>query len=148
MAASMNVSPIILQCYPETSPWDLQPPVFSVTPAELVPCRRLPESAGEAALKQAMKTKLNPFHFMCWSNPYILNHPTLDKTYLPFAASPQPVNVPNLPHYTECSNLFDSWEELHVVDGIAVRRLHPERASSQNSRVLKLVSSKPILTLY
>ncbi|KAI0644134.1 hypothetical protein C8Q79DRAFT_1073399 [Trametes meyenii] len=76
-ASSLNVSSVILRCYPENSPWDLDPPPFALVPVEKGLCTPFPQEFKDAALLQAQRTGLNPFYFMCWSNPLLLDDPSL-----------------------------------------------------------------------
>ncbi|KAI0666369.1 hypothetical protein C8Q78DRAFT_1197780 [Trametes maxima] len=76
MAVSLNVSSVILQSYPEISPWELDlPPVGLVLPPDILPCPYFVDKIKLPALDQARKTGKNPFYFMCMSNPLLLDHP-------------------------------------------------------------------------
>ncbi|KAI0666372.1 hypothetical protein C8Q78DRAFT_1156925 [Trametes maxima] len=76
-ASALNVSSVILRCYPENSPWDLEPPPFALVPVEKDLCTPFLQEFKDAALLQAQRTGLNPFYFMCWSNPLLLDDSSL-----------------------------------------------------------------------
>ncbi|KAI0644120.1 hypothetical protein C8Q79DRAFT_1011914 [Trametes meyenii] len=74
-ASCLNISSVILQTYPDSSPWDLDPPLFAAVPDGYAPCNPFPQRLKDAALEQAQRTGLNPFYFMCWTNPFVLDYP-------------------------------------------------------------------------
>ncbi|KAI0336220.1 hypothetical protein GY45DRAFT_1342286 [Cubamyces sp. BRFM 1775] len=75
-ATGFNVSSVVLRSYPECVPWDIDPEVYSFWPTESV--------LKEAALVYAQRTKLNPLHFMCMNNPFVLDRPDITQMNLPF----------------------------------------------------------------
>ncbi|KAI0828567.1 hypothetical protein BC628DRAFT_1428522 [Trametes gibbosa] len=84
---TLNVSHLILRCYPERAPWDL-------IPTSMLACSdisslsiqyALPERLQRAALAQAQRTGLNPFHRKSWNNPYVLDNESVGCT------SPTPI---------------------------------------------------------
>ncbi|KAH9895902.1 hypothetical protein C8Q73DRAFT_644677 [Cubamyces lactineus] len=127
-----NFSSLILRSYPETSPWDITPEVFSVRPKQTAPCLDFPDSLKHAALVQAQKSNLNPFHFMCGRNPFDLDTPPPPDATIPVAASEV---VPPLIAWPVSDNMqYEFIEELHVGDGAMVYRIH----AGQDTRVLKV----------
>ncbi|KAI9058440.1 hypothetical protein FKP32DRAFT_1597532 [Trametes sanguinea] len=134
MATTLNVAHVILHSYPETSPWELTPAICSLKPVEYG--QPFPDQIKEAALVQAQQTKLNPFHFISWNNPLILEHPSLAQAHLPFSASPHPDSIPPLPRVQHESISSTSWEELHVGRSVAMFRVR--QGDILCSKVLKL----------
>ncbi|KAH9895875.1 hypothetical protein C8Q73DRAFT_643503 [Cubamyces lactineus] len=127
-----NFSPHILKSYPETSPWDLTPEVFSVRPQQTAPCPNFPDNLKHAALVQAKKSKLNPFHFMCGRNPFVLDTPPPSDATVPMAvsAAAPPLMPWLIPDNVRCEFV----EELHAGDGAVIYRIR----AGQDMRVLKL----------
>ncbi|KAI0666371.1 hypothetical protein C8Q78DRAFT_1059137 [Trametes maxima] len=74
-ACCINLSSVVLETYPDSSPWDLDPPLFAAVPDGYAPCNPFPQRLKDAALEQARRTGLNPFYFMCWTNPFVLDYP-------------------------------------------------------------------------
>ncbi|KAJ8497057.1 hypothetical protein ONZ51_g751 [Trametes cubensis] len=127
-----NFSSLILKSYPETSPWDLTPEVFSVRPKRTAPCLHFPDSLKDAALVQAKKSKLNPFHFMCGRNPFVLDTPPPPDATIPINASDV---VPPLMRWLVSEDVqYEFVEELHAGEGGIVCRIR----AGQDTRVLKL----------
>ncbi|KAI0660229.1 hypothetical protein C8Q70DRAFT_1105656 [Cubamyces menziesii] len=127
-----NFSAHILKSYPETSPWDLTPEIFSVRPKQTAPCLDFPDSLKPAALEQAKKSKLNPFHFMCGRNPFVLDTPPPPDATIVVAASGA---VPPLMPWPISDDVqYEFVEELHAGECGMVYRIR----AGQDARVLKL----------
>lgn len=89
MATMLNVSSVILRGYPDTSPWDLTPTVSGIHLPDISSYSQpLPEALRRAALSQALKTGLNPLHFIFGNNPFVLDDPVLDHTPLLLDSAP------------------------------------------------------------
>ncbi|KAI0780376.1 hypothetical protein BD413DRAFT_496622 [Trametes elegans] len=91
MSCALNLSSVVLPCYPEQPIWPESPftsPADVERPGAFSPCKYFPPELQESALKQALATKLNPYHFICWHNPYKLDMSTLTDDDLPALVSP------------------------------------------------------------
>lgn len=139
MSLGLNVSSIILRGYPETSPWDLTPTVHGVRPPHLDAFKCLNEPAfthvRNAALAQAQKTGLNPFHYVCMGNPFLLDNPAPENIALPF--NPVPSGVLPLAQYILPDQQTISFAKEIRANGTSIIcrvRIGPD------FRVLKLVS--------
>ncbi|KAI0660228.1 hypothetical protein C8Q70DRAFT_1053441 [Cubamyces menziesii] len=127
-----NFSSHILKFYPETSPWDLTPEIFSVRPKQTAPCLDFPDSLKPAALEQAKKSKLNPFHFMCGRNPFVLDMPPPPDATIPVTVSEA---VPPLMSWSVSGDVqYEFVDELHVGDSGLVYRIR----AGHDVRVFKL----------
>lgn len=134
---TLNMSSVFLQSYPETSPWDMD--TVGVTdlhpPPEVLRPTICPLDARvkALALAQAQRTGVNPFYFMCSSNPFFLDNWDLEKAVLPLKG----YQVPRaLPFLETSPGLISDLEEIHMGDGQCMLRVKLDG----EPRVLKLVS--------
>ncbi|KAL1939310.1 hypothetical protein VTO73DRAFT_10113 [Trametes versicolor] len=132
---TLNMSSVFLQSYPETSPWDMD--TVGVTdlhpPPEVLRPTICPLDARvkALALAQAQRTGVNPFYFMCSSNPFFLDNWDLEKAVLPLKG----YQVPRaLPFLETSPGLISDLEEIHMGDGQCMLRVKLDG----EPRVLKL----------
>lgn len=131
------MSSVFLQSYPETNPWDmdtvgvtdLHPPLKVLQPTICL----LDDQVKALALVQAQRTGVNPFYFMCSSNPFFLDNWDLEKAVLPLKGYQVPRT---LPYLETCPELVSDLEEIYMADRRCMLRIKLDG----ESRVLKLVS--------
>lgn len=134
---TLNMSSVFLQSYPETSPWDmdtvgvtdLHPPLQVLQPT-ICP---LDDQVKVLALAQAQRTGVNPFYFMCSSNPFFLDNWDLDEAVLPLKGYQVPRT---LPHFETSHGFISDLEEIYTGDGRCMLRVQLDG----EPRFLKLVS--------
>ncbi|KAI0643867.1 hypothetical protein C8Q79DRAFT_977205 [Trametes meyenii] len=97
MSVSLNVSSVILQSYPDTSPWESNVPLASLVPeTNVLPGPYFADRIKKPALDQARKTGKNPFYFMCMSNPLLLDHPEAARHVPPLSHRSAPLPLPEI----------------------------------------------------
>ena len=128
------VSFAILDHYPETSPWALDPVPYNLTPC---PWQDEEDSPGliEMAREQTHRTHINPFFSMFGTNPLIIYDEQLQYAETLCPAYKQPPPVPE-------ASLGDDVEFLQLINRGGNCPIYTVRVGSGDIKLLKIVSSR------